>query len=200
MKTLSSVIFGVACILAVHMVFAAENGCDKTCLERLAEDYRVAYLQHDPSKAPIAKNVKFTENSVEMPFPDASWDTVTKDLGPVLIISDPVSGQVAISTAIMQMNDIPGFITMRLKVKDGEITEIEHIISTKRNLSGPPRCEDVYPCAGDGGHDSQSGGDLTRAHDRNRRWIFSDASEKQWPIAYPVCPRRDTAGKRLVGR
>jgi hypothetical protein len=138
MKTIGSVILGVACILVVNVVFAAENGCDKTCLERLAEDYRVAYLQHDPSKAPIAKNVRFTENSVEMPFPDASWDTVSKDLGPVLIISDPVSGQVAISTAIMQMNDTPGFITMRLKVEGGKITEIEHIISTKRNLSSPP--------------------------------------------------------------
>jgi len=58
-------------------------------------------------------------------------------LGPVLIISDPVSGNVAISTAIMQM-DTPGFITIRLKVEDGEITEIEHMVSTKRNLSAPP--------------------------------------------------------------
>lgn len=137
MKILRSVIFAAVCILAARAVFAAENGCDNTCLERLAGDYRVAYLQHDPSKVPIAKNVRFTENSVEMPFPDASWDTVTKDLGPVLIISDPVSGQVAISTAIMQM-DTPGFITMRLKVEDGEITEIEHMVSTKRNLSAPP--------------------------------------------------------------
>ena len=138
MKILSKVIFTVIGILAVHVVFAAENGCDKTCLERLAENYRVAYLQHDPGKAPIAKTVRFTENSVEMPFPDGSWDTVTKDLGPVLIISDPVSGQVAISTAIVQMNDTPGFIAIRLRVEDGEITEIEHIISTKRNLSSPP--------------------------------------------------------------
>jgi hypothetical protein len=137
MKILGSVIFAVVCMAAVRAPFAAENGCDKTCLERLAEEYRIAYLQHDPSKVPIAKNVRFTENSVEMPFPDATWDTVTKDLGPVLIISDPVSGQAVISTAIMQM-DTPGFITMRLKVEDGEITEIEHMVSTKRNLSSPP--------------------------------------------------------------
>ena len=138
MKILSSFIFAAVCIFSVHALFAAGNGCDKVCLERLAEEYRAAYLQHDPGKAPIAKTVRFTENSVEMPFPDGSWDTVTKDLGPVLIISEPVSGQVVISTAIVQMNDTPGFIAMRLRVEDGEITEIEHIISTKRNLSSPP--------------------------------------------------------------
>lgn len=137
MKIISSVIVAAICMSAAHAVFAAGNGCDKAYLERLAEEYRAAYLQHDPSKAPIAKKVRFTENSVEMPFPDATWDTVTKDLGPVLVISDPVSCQVAISTAIKQM-DTPGFITMRLKVEDGEITEIEHMVSTRRNLSGPP--------------------------------------------------------------
>ena len=56
MKILSSFIFAAVCILAVHALFAAENGCDKVCLERLAEEYRAAYLQHDPGKALIAKN------------------------------------------------------------------------------------------------------------------------------------------------
>lgn len=94
-------------------------------------------MKHDPKLAPIAKRVRFTENNVEMPFPDASWDTVTREVGAALTLSDPKTGNVGIYTAIMQ-NDTPGFLAVRLKVARGEITEIEHRLSTKRNLSGPP--------------------------------------------------------------
>jgi hypothetical protein len=72
-----------------------------------------------------------------MQFPDASWDTITQETGPALTISDPTTGNVGIYTTIMQQ-DTPGFLAIRLKVMHGKITEIEHILSTKRNLSGPP--------------------------------------------------------------
>jgi hypothetical protein len=111
--------------------------CDKSCLEGIAAQYRAAYVEHDPTQAPIAKDVCFTENNVEMQFPDASWDTVSQEVGPALTISDPTSGNVGIYTAIMQL-DTPGFLAIRLKVQHRKITEIEHIVSTKRNLSGPP--------------------------------------------------------------
>jgi hypothetical protein len=72
-----------------------------------------------------------------MQFPDASWDTVTEEVGTPLTISDPKQGNVGIYTAIIQ-NDTPGFLAVRLKVERGQITEIEHILSTRRNLSSPP--------------------------------------------------------------
>lgn len=99
--------------------------------------YRAAYVAHDPGRAPIAASVRFTENNVEMAFPDATWDTVTEELGPALTLSDPVTGNVGIYTAIMQ-RDTPAFLAIRLRVEAGQIVEIEHIVSTKRNLSGPP--------------------------------------------------------------
>lgn len=111
--------------------------CDKACLEDIADQYRAAYLAHDPSAVSISENVRFSENNVEMPFPDATWDTITEELGPPLTISDPVTGQAAIFTVIMQ-NDTPGFLAARLKVENRQITQIEHIISTRRNLSSPP--------------------------------------------------------------
>ena len=108
-----------------------------TALEHIADVYRAAYLAHAPARAPIAPDVVFSENNVEMAFPDASWDAVTQELGPALTFSDPVTGQVGVFTAIM-MNDTPGFLAIRLKVVAGQITEIEHMVSTRRNLSGPP--------------------------------------------------------------
>ena len=72
-----------------------------------------------------------------MAFPDGSWDTVTQGVGVPLLLSDPQTGNVAIFTAMMQ-NDVQTFVTARLKVQRGKITEVEHILSTRRNLSSPP--------------------------------------------------------------
>jgi hypothetical protein len=116
----------------------AAGSCDQSCLEHIADQYRAAYLKHDPHLAPIASDVRFTENNVEMlPFPDGSWDTVTQEIGPALTFSDPQTGNVGIYTSILQ-RETQGFLAVRLKVEGGQIVEIEHILSTKRNLSGPP--------------------------------------------------------------
>lgn len=114
------------------------SGCDKSCMEAIADQYRAAYAKRDPKLAPIARNVRFTENNVELDFPDGTWDTVTEEVGPpALTLSDPQTGNAGIYMAIMQ-NDIPGFVAVRLKIQHKQITEIEHIVSTRRNLSSPP--------------------------------------------------------------
>jgi hypothetical protein len=115
----------------------AQAARSKADLEKIGAAYRTAYLAHDPGLAPIEPKVRFTENNVEMRLPDGTWDTVTREVGPALTISDPVTGNVGIYTSIMQ-KDVPGFLAIRLKVADGRITEVEQIISTKRNLSSPP--------------------------------------------------------------
>jgi hypothetical protein len=139
MRTITRVaaVIGALLMEVYTGVASAKPECDKSCLEEIADRYRAAYVKHDPTLAPIAGSVRFTENNVAMQFPDASWDTVTEEVGPALTISDPTTGNVGIYTAIMQL-DTPGFLAIRLKVQHKEITEIEHIVSTKRNLSGPP--------------------------------------------------------------
>ncbi|MEJ1962375.1 MAG: hypothetical protein WDO56_12870 [Gammaproteobacteria bacterium] len=115
----------------------AAPACDKKCMEDIGDQYRAAYLKHDPKLAPLSKKVRFTENNVEMQFPDGTWDTVTQEIGTPLTLSDTKTHNVGIYTRIIQ-NDTPGFLAVRLKVEGGQITEIEHIISTRRNLSSPP--------------------------------------------------------------
>ena len=103
-----------ACLALVLLSLGAARtpaapSCDKSCLESIADRYRAAYLKHDPKLAPIASNVRFTENNVEMQFPDGSWDTVTEQVVPALTLSDPQSGNVGFYTAIMQGHaGIPG--------------------------------------------------------------------------------------------
>jgi len=117
--------------------FAQSSGCDRACLLDFADTYRAAYLAHDSGRVAIDDNVRFSENFVEMPFPDGTWHTVSEEFGPALTLLDPDTSQIGIFTAIRQ-NDILGFLAVRLKVEGMEITEIEHVISTRRNLSSPP--------------------------------------------------------------
>jgi hypothetical protein len=128
------------CLLLSGMAATASGAqrCDKSCLERIADSYRAAWLMHNPKLAPIARRVRFVENSVEMPFPDGSWDTVTRELGEALVLSDPVTGQVGIYVAVMQSTDTQTFAAIRLAIRNGQIAEIEHVLSTRRNLSSPP--------------------------------------------------------------
>jgi len=110
---------------------------DPAFLEDLADHYRQAFVRHDPAHVPVSPAVRYTENNVELTFPDGSWDAITEEVGPPLTFSDPLTGSVGIFTAI-RMGVTPGFLTIRLKVEDGVITEIEHMLSTKRSVSGPP--------------------------------------------------------------
>jgi hypothetical protein len=129
---------GITLATATAAVPSFAASCDKKCMEGIGDQYRAAYLKHNPKLAPFASHVRFTENNVEMlQFPDGTWDTVTEEVGTPLTLSDPKTGNVGIYTRIIQ-NDTPGFLAIRLKIDDGKITEVEHIISTKRNLSSPP--------------------------------------------------------------
>ncbi len=128
------ILLGLAAILAAGHASAAPAACGKTCLEKIATQYRTAYLAHDARRAPFATAVRFTENSVEMRLPDGTWDTVTREIGPALTVSDPVTGNVGVFTSIMQ-NDTPGFLAIRLRVKGGKIVEVEQIVATQRNIS-----------------------------------------------------------------
>lgn len=125
-------------LLSTSQAGAQSATCDAKCLDQVARDYRAAYRAHDPALAPFANTVRYTENNVEMPFPDGTWDTVTAEPGPPLVLSDPKTGTAAIFTSIMQ-DEIPGFLAVRLHVNAaGKIDEVEHVISTRRNLSSPP--------------------------------------------------------------
>ena len=137
MKGLRLFVAIAVAILAAGDVAAAPPSCGRACLEDIARQYRSAYLAHDPARAPFAASVRFTENNVEMPFPDGTWATVTEEVGPQLTLVDPADGTIGIFTAIRQ-REVPGFLAVRLKVADGRIREVEHIISTRRNLSSPP--------------------------------------------------------------
>ena len=136
-KMLGALVMAAACLASAPAAPWGRNQCEASCLAAIGDQYRAAYVSHDRTRAPFSGKVRFTENGVVLDFPDGSWDVVTSEVGPPLTFTDPATGGIGIYTAIM-MREIPAFLAVRLKVERGRITEVEHLLSTRRAVSGPP--------------------------------------------------------------
>jgi hypothetical protein len=91
-----------------------------------------ALVKHDASGLPLSKGVRFTENTAEIPIGDGLWVGASEAPTTFKIYAvDPASNQVGFY-GIMKENNKPLIIALRLKIVDGEITEIEHVLA--RNL------------------------------------------------------------------
>jgi hypothetical protein len=109
--------------------------CDQNCLESFVDRYIDAMVSHDPSSIPLAKDVKFTENGVELAVGDALWATASANTDYRIYVTDPETGQVGYS-GIVEENGTPVLISFRLKIVNGKINEIEQIVGRDRGFSG----------------------------------------------------------------
>jgi hypothetical protein len=92
-------------------------------------------VAHDPSKAPLAANVRFTEDSKDLKVGDGFWKTATK-LGDYRQDFIDVKEQVVASLVIVEESGRPAKYTARLKVADGKITEIETMVTPQGSQTG----------------------------------------------------------------
>ncbi|HEY4281853.1 MAG TPA: hypothetical protein VGM62_02235, partial [Chthoniobacterales bacterium] len=120
-------------ILAIaQLAQGAPGQCNRSCLKNTADKYLAALVAHDPSQVSLAPNVKFVENTVPMHPGDGLWKTASAVPTTFKIyVPDPVSEEVGF-LGVMQENDKPVLLALRLKVQNGKITEAEHLIA--RNL------------------------------------------------------------------
>ena len=120
-------------ILLVGLLFCITVGCelsaqcDRTCLEGLVDQYLEAMVAHDPSRAPFAEDIIFTENTIKLPLTEGLWFT-SSGLGDFKItICDLKTGQVAWVGSVRE-HDKPVILSLRLKVVGRRITEAETIV------------------------------------------------------------------------
>ena len=126
--------------------------CDKACLQGVADAYLAALVAHDPSKAPIASNAKFTEQAQPMAIGEGQlWKLTTE--GPTTFkipVADPVVGQIGL--IVMLKAALPPApprgggagpavaapastepatvqLALRLKVQNRQVTEAEHVFA-----------------------------------------------------------------------
>lgn len=103
--------------------------CDRACLIRTTNIYLAALVAHDPSIVDFSSGVKFVENTVPMKPGEGLWKTASAIPTTFKIyVPDTVSEEIGF-LGVMEENDRPIELGLRLKIRNGQITEAEHLIA-----------------------------------------------------------------------
>jgi hypothetical protein len=123
------------CILGVPNFVQAAQTCDRQCLVDMMKNYLAALVAHNPKAVPFDKDVKFTENTANIPVGDGLWVTATG--GPSefqIYAADAVMQQVACLVMMKENNNQDILLGVRLALRRGKISEAEHH-AVRENLS-----------------------------------------------------------------
>jgi hypothetical protein len=101
--------------------------CDRACLSGILDNYLAALKAHDPSRLPLARDVRFTENGVPLAVGDGLWNTIDGIGDYRLPFIDPEDGQAGMF-GVVEEDGKPAHLMLRLKVEGGRIAEIETIV------------------------------------------------------------------------
>jgi len=125
--------------LAQVHVPAIDPTCDRACLEGYIDRYLEAMLEQDVSDELFAREVKFTENGIRLPLGNEGlWYGMSGLGGYRFYVPDLETQQVAFLGTVKEnmasngINDDEGTnvaLSIRLKIRDGLITEAEQLVS-----------------------------------------------------------------------
>ncbi|MDR2214781.1 MAG: hypothetical protein LBE59_02945 [Nevskiaceae bacterium] len=120
-------------ILGSGSALAAQNACDRACLEGFVDRYLDAVTANQPSQVPLSPNVRFTEDGQRLLIGDGLWNTMKSKGTYRLFVTDVPAGVVTFFGSIhedhAQADKFNGsLISLRLRVQDMRITEIEQIV------------------------------------------------------------------------
>ncbi len=120
------VLLFLAGLCAMSSAFAADT-CDRQCLRGFVTAYLNALVAHDPSTLPVAANVKFTEDNVEKKLGEGLWKTASKLRAFRQDVLD-VKQNTAASLVVLEEGSTPVLFTVRLKIANQKISEIETMV------------------------------------------------------------------------
>jgi hypothetical protein len=124
---LAALIFGVCLPGRIH---AQSAPCDRACLTGFVDAYFKALISNDAKALPQAAKARITDNSIEKPLAQTFWDTAAE----VPFRFDIVNtrrGDTGTEAIIKNVDGSKTFLTVRLRVINGAITEIETIKANK---------------------------------------------------------------------
>jgi uncharacterized protein YbcV (DUF1398 family) len=132
-------IYEIEAMAIVGVPYQASDGwnCTRQCLVDMLDRYFAALVKHDPSAVPLAKDVKLVENTRRTPVGKGLWETATAVPGAFKIYAaDPDKGEIG-SIAVLEENKKPTIASVRLKVVNGKIQEIDHLVARSENPLNP---------------------------------------------------------------
>ena len=144
-----------AAILLFGVSAAQAAECDRACLRGMITKYVEAMVAHTPQSLPLAPNVRFTEDSRELPLGEGAWKTVTRA---GTFRQDYLDVRRGIAASHVELHEEGGQLqySVILRVVDEKITGIETLINRVTpasrfqpdSLGKPlPRINDPVPAA-----------------------------------------------------
>jgi hypothetical protein len=134
---LTAVVLGGLSVTAVAQPPARAPACDRACLEGYLDRYLEAMLNKDVSEELFARDVRFTENGIELPLGNEGlWYGMSGLGGYRFYVPDLETQQVAFIGTVKEnmgtggVNDDSGnnvAVAIRLKIVGGLITEVEQL-------------------------------------------------------------------------
>ncbi len=114
----------------------AVPACDHDCLIGDLHRYMDALTHKDPARAPLAKDVVFTENDVVMPIGEGLWGSISDAADTGLEVADPSTGEAA-WFGLVHEHGQPAYYAMRIKVEGGKIQQVETVVHRQTGLPAP---------------------------------------------------------------
>jgi len=151
--TLAAFTLGFAAMTALPTAAPAQEvnppqSCQRACLEGIVDKYLAAMAAHKVDPALFAPNVRFTENGVQLPFgTEGLWATASGVGKYKLYVPDIETQQVAFLGTVLEVAassatgaarppELVG-LSLRLRIVDGKITEVEQIAARPERPLGP---------------------------------------------------------------
>jgi len=111
--------------------------CDYACLIGFVRGYMDSLGKKDISGLKVSRDVRFTENDVEMRLgQDGLWGTVTGIAPRALEAADVVTGEAAWLGTVNEHGQ-PAYFAMRMHVANQQIVEVETVVTRKTGLPQP---------------------------------------------------------------
>lgn len=112
-----------------------DRPCDRRCLEGFVDRYLDAMVARRVDDSLFARDVRFTENGIRLPLgSEGAWHLATGRGGYRFTVPDVDTQQVAYLGTLQERGRnaderrLAGF-SLRLKIRDGRITEVEQLVS-----------------------------------------------------------------------
>src|SRR5271163_5083745 len=105
---------------------AAGQTCDRACLAGILDQYLNAMVANDSKKAPVAANIKYTENAARLPLNEGLWFTAAGLTDYEIVLADP-EGSAAAFIGVVTEHMPPGqparntILALRIKVANRQI-------------------------------------------------------------------------------
>ena len=118
-------------VLGSNTAAIAQSGgsaCTRESLNAVTDQFFAALEAHNPASAPLASNVRQTENGIEVPVGKGIWETIVKTTFKRGMVDTQKCGTHTQTVMEEKDNPKPILYGVRLKVEENKISEIEAVV------------------------------------------------------------------------